>query len=67
MSAELAVEALERAVQAVLEARETDPLELERFSSRCADHLGQLSIILCGVRHAAEEARRAQYYRERAA
>ena len=67
MTAELAVEALERAVQAILEARETDPVELERFTSRCADHLGQLGIILCGVRYAADEARRAQYYKENAA
>ena len=65
--AERAVEALEQAVRLVLEARETDPIELERYTSRCADHMGQLNIILCGVRYAAEEARRAAYYKDHAA
>ncbi|MGE5500611.1 MAG: hypothetical protein ACM3W4_01650 [Ignavibacteriales bacterium] len=67
MNAEMAVEALERAVQAVLQAREDDPIELERFTSRCADHMGQLYVALCGVRSAAEQARRAAYYKEQAA
>lgn len=67
MTAELATETLHHAVSAMLEAREQDPIELERFSSRCADYMGQLYIILCGVRHAAEEARRARTIREYAA